>query len=693
MAENLGDALSNDLGSPGVQAEDAVNRFWQQSKPQIQPGERLPWNTPTYKLSQEVMSGLLKCLEGYSGRGGNAAFIDAKQQINNHLKVFFEACGYAENLRPGRRKVRRTDGSNEPVGPFVIATPPKDPDGFAAVVAARMLFSKKIFQVEKSVIRELMKEAMKSLYDNIHDDGYYEGTALEAVRLLERVDPTEETSGRTVQQTNERFELLTEWFKDFVVSRHYRCLQFDFLATMYITVEMVLWQNGNLTALLQGYNVLDHNGDMQAYDEWGQEPNFELLKERIVPGPSMLFSRMTSDVEKQILGNVANGAADPDYLWREIANEKTKVEASLQGVLNILTSEDITYDVVDVMAPQAFDEHLSLFETMYNLKNAKVRKEDEQKLKVNLFLTDVLKQYFLQLLVASQLINITQLLKRKLRGDHANIKTMFADICTIDERDPQESELKQLISYAAREGPGMDFYQEQLEEKRKELSPTLKEVIKTLISEQKTVLNRILCVEQNPIDLLEVRGLLENGFLVPAVRITAEVTTTTVSRPEIESKIMGDTTGDGGEGGTIQASDQAAPDALGNMGGLIQGAEAGASYPKEPGPSEKPLVAPARQLEPLPNVQGRGLPNLTTPIDRPAATNELPTARLDEIATSLQDETGTEHPAGWIHFSRDDDISPGEHTLTNHAANNGTSRNLSTGGNVVQRLMGRFQGT
>lgn len=623
---------------------------------------------------------------------GNAEFKTTQEKINKHLQTFFEACSYAENLRPGRRKVRRTDGNNEPVGPFVIATTPEDTDGFAAVVAARMLFSKKIFQVEKSVIRELMKEAMKSLYENIHDDGYYEGTALEAVRLLERVDPTE-TSGRTVQQTNERFELLTEWFKDFVVSRHYRCLQFDFLATMYITVEMVLWQNGNITALLQGYNVLDHNGDMQEYDQWGQEPNFELLKERIVPGPSMLFSRMTSDVEKQILGNVANGAADPDYLWREIANEKTKVEASLQSVLNILTSEDITYDVVDVMAPQTFDEHLSLLETMCNQKNAKVRKEDEQKLKVNLFLTDVLKQYFLQLLVASQLINITQLLKRKLRGDHANVKNMFTDICTVDERDPRESELKKLIIYAAREGPGMDFYQEQLEEKRKQVSPTLKEVIKTLISEQKTVLNRILCVEQNPIDLLQVRGLLENGFLVPAVRITAEVTTTTVSGPEIERKIMGDTTGDGGEGGTIQGSDQAAPDALGNMGGLIQDAEAGASYPKEPGPSEKPLVAPARQLEPLPNLQGRGLPNLTTPIDRPAATNELPTARLAEVATSFQNETGTEHPAGWIHFPRDDDISPGVHTLTNHAPNNGTSRNLSTGGNVVQRLMGVFQGT
>lgn len=680
MAENLGDALSNDLGSPGVQAEDAVNRFWQQSKPQIQPGERLMWDTPTYKLSQEVMGGLLKCLEGYSGEGGNAAFIDAQQKIKKCLEVFFEACSYAGDLRPGRRKVLRIDENDQPVGPPVIATTPKDDDGYAAVVAARMLFSKKIFKVGNSVIRELMKDAMKSLYDNIHDEGYYEGTALEAVRLLELVDPTEEASGRTVQQTNERFEQLTEWFKDFVVSRHYRSLQFDFLATIHITVEMVLWQNGNLTTLLQGYNVLDHNRDVQAYDEWVQEPNFERLKRRIVPGASMLFSCMTSDVEQEIIDNVANGAGDPDYLWREIDNEKAQVETSLQKVLSILTwEESVTYDVEDVMSPQTFDEHLSVIETVYNQKNAKVRKEDEQKLKVNLFLTDVLKQYFLQLLVASQLINITQLLKRKLRGDHAKVKKMFTDICTVDDSDPEESELKKLIIIAAREGPSIDFYQDLLDEKKKELSPTLKEVIETLISKQKTVLNRIVCVGKNATELLENRGLLKKGFLVPAVRITAEVTTTHVSGSEIEKTIMGNTAGDGGEGGTIQGSDQAAPDALGNVDDLIQDAEAGAPYRKESEPSEKPLVDLAVRLAPLPKPQGQVL---VTDMGPRAAGGGSPMT-LSDIQMMLQnaeevDSTsqGTEH---WTKFDQVDNISTEELVGASHAVNNETPPNSLAG--------------
>ena len=724
MLQDPDGALSADTGSPEDQQNDVVREIWESGKPKIQEGEQPPWIPRPYHLAEGVRKQLMACLEGCSGAEENTAFTETaftetRQEMENRLRIFYEASNYAVQQKPGRKAVE-----SAAIGAPVTAAIPDDRDAYAAVSAARQHypFNKALYNTEGSVLKELMKKAMNTVYEKTTLNDEYEKIALDATRLLEQMeeDPSVRRQ-RTLHDKHQRFELLTEWFKDFVFTQYYKRDEFDFLASFHIAIEMVLNQNSNLVAFLQGYDVMNDEGVMRAYDEWKQEPNFDLLKGRATSDRGVKFHRMSADAEKKVINNVANGAVDPEALWREIEKEKNSVATRLRRFLDFhLNCSDIDLTVEEVTCPKSFNQHLDQFENAYNLQHSKCG--DLRKLRVNLYLAGVLQHYFLQLLIASQLIHICLELKMKLRGDHKNLEQIFKEICFTDPVDPDvgQNELRTLIGDAASDGPSMEFYTAALQQRKEKLSPPLAKMMEMLLSSQKTVLNLTLCEKGNPTTFLREQGLLQDGYLGPVAQVTGEVIATTFSRPDFERVLMGDAAddtavgvagaigdpenpvqntnngttnasssgSDGGEGGTIDASDQTAPDPPGNMGVSNEDAEAGAPLPKEP----EPLP---RRLAPLPNTQGQRAANLIAAMGMPAATNEPPSVDLEQIGTILQDAVATDTVLqgveGWTRFDQEDDIHPEEEANTIHATNNGRSRNFFTGANAVRRLMQNFQ--
>jgi len=733
MLQDPGGALSTGCGSPEDQQNDVGMEIWKKGKPQIGVEERKPWIAAPYRLADEVKQKLTKYLDGCIGVKKTDAFEETKEEMDRRLQIFFEASKYAGQTRPGRKVVYRTDAQNNPVGGPVTATIPDDKDAYAAVAAARQhfAFKKKIYNVKQSVVSELMKEAMKTVHRKMVDSDSYEGVALAAAQLLDRMGDPSETMHRTVDEKEERFEQLTDWFREYLIFEFYRADEFDLLASFYIAVKMILHQNGNLVAFLQGYKVMDEENVMKNYDEWSQTPNFERLKERATSDQNVKFCCMSADAEAQLLNIVAEGAVDSEILWQEIEYERNFIETRVENFLKgHLYDADINFTVAEATNPTTFNEHHEQFEKAYNVKHSKCA--DEHKLKVNLFLADVLQQYYLQLLIASQLVNICLELKMKLRGDQTNLEQIFKDICTIDPEDADDvdhSELKTLIGLAASEGPSMEFYTDALRQRREKLSPSLKKVMGELFSSQKTVLNVTLSVKKDPTTFLTQQGLLQNGYLGPVAQVTAEVIAST-SHVDLEATLMGaapggmasgvpdaigepegatgnntsNTTeasliGSGGEeGGTVDATEQTTPTAFGDKDGSDEHEQAGAPLRTGSGSSSPSVPVVPRRLAPIPSMPGQGypifsnmgaargnMPNLLTAMSKPAATGEPQSTGLEHVDTLLKDAEATDMVSqgfpGWARFDDDDE---------SNAAKNGI---VSRSAGIVRNLTKKFQGT
>jgi hypothetical protein len=607
------------------------------------------------------------------------------------------------------------DAGGQPLGPPVIATIPRDPTPFAAIVSGRQMFHTSEMFGKNSVIPSLVEEAMKAVQAGFQEGECYEDIAMGALVALEHLGDPNIAAERTLEEKRRRFNMLVDWFEQYVRFQYRKGNEFNLISNVYVMTEIQLHRNENIMAFLEGYRVMDGRGNVAPYEEWCQVPDFEALNRRRTPTQGASFCRLPADAERTIVANVAGGVDDLDQLWSHLHDKHACVESRMQNLLNFMLSiSNLDLTLENVFDTHDFESVFDNLETAYNYKHKDCG--DRQKLQVNLFLEQVLQQYFLQLVIAGQLTRIALLLKGKMRGDSAMLEQVFREICTVDpDGDPDApNELRTCIGLAAAEGPEMDFYIAKLQGEKRLLTVQLEKSMGALFSSQKTVLNLTLRVRGDAVEELRRQGVLHDGYLTPAVQVTGELVPTMAPTERIERTLMSrsddkeeqnvpsadevpkhpenegsvtdtkSSSNDGGErGGTILAAPE-------DMTGLD---EAGAPIP----PEEKLEPRPWR-LEPLPNRVH------AINVDPCAAgghnTNPLGAKypdqmTLDDLHTMLNAPPGTSGPGDWICFESGSDseqnASAGNAVAAHQPSTPPETRPANDAGGNVRNLRKMFQ--
>jgi hypothetical protein len=107
------------------------------------------------------------------------------------------------------------DAGGQPLGPPVIATIPRDPTPFAAIVSGRQMFHTSEMFGKNSVIPSLVEEAMKAVQAGFQEGECYEDIAMGALVALEHLGDPNIAAERTLEEKRRRFNMLVDWFEQY----------------------------------------------------------------------------------------------------------------------------------------------------------------------------------------------------------------------------------------------------------------------------------------------------------------------------------------------------------------------------------------------------------------------------------------------------------------------------------------------